>query len=175
MLCLICVVVLAGCGLGGHYVGPPVDDLGPRWPPDEVIDRWPLDLRLDVAIERIVELRGRAKRGDAEAQTRLGPGLDVEESELWRARQSERERLARSRLIADGIIDETGTARVGRDVLRARLDEAQGWISVPRRSRHFEDLSALGSSAQARQLHREGAIALAEMAILRRLLAASSQ
>lgn len=41
-----------------------------RWddrPSDEAIAAWPLDMRLDVAIERIVELRGRAARGDARA------------------------------------------------------------------------------------------------------------
>jgi hypothetical protein len=147
-----------------------------RWddrPNDAVIAAWPLDMRLDVAIERIVELRGRASRGDSSAQARLGPVLDAEEAELWRARQAERERLALLRLAADGVVDDSGAARVGRDALRARLDEAHGWTIGPRRSRHLESLSSLGLLAVRREVARERALALAEMAILRRLIAAA--
>lgn len=147
-----------------------------RWddrPNDATVAAWPLDMRLDVAIERIVELRGRASRGDPSAQSRLGPALDAEEAALWRARQAERARLALSRLAADGVIDDSGAARVGRDALLARLDEAYGWTIGPGRSRHLEGLSALGLLAVRREAARERALALAEMAILRRLIAAS--
>ncbi|MCM0020060.1 MAG: hypothetical protein NBV67_08710 [Tagaea sp.] len=166
---------VTACGHLDHHRGPPADDLGPRWPPDEVVERWPLDLRLDVAIERILELRDRAQRGDPVAHARLGPALDAEEAELWRARQTERERLALSRLAADGVIDGSGAARVNRSSLSARFEEARSWISLPRRSRHFEDLSTLGSYALARQLKREGSLALAEMEILRRLFASAPE
>lgn len=144
-------------------------------PNDATIAAWPLDMRLDVEIERIVELRGRAARGDPAALARLGAELDAEEAGLWRARQLERERLALLRLAADGVIDSFGAVRVGHDALRARLDEAHEWTFGPRRSRHLESLSSLGSIAVRREAARERALALAEMAILRRLIAASAQ
>jgi hypothetical protein len=150
-----------------------IDDRIDERPSDETAARWPLDMRLDVAIERILELRVRAERGEPAAQARLGPTLDAEEAELWRARQAERERLALSRLAADGVVDAAGAARADREALRARLREANGWTMAPRLSRHFEDLSSLDWIAARRASARERAIALAEMAVLRRLIAAA--
>ncbi|MCM0020062.1 MAG: hypothetical protein NBV67_08720 [Tagaea sp.] len=71
----------------------------------------------------------------------MGPALDAEEAELW----------------------------------RARLDEAPEWTIGPRRSRHLESLSSLGLLAVRREAARERALALAEMAILRRLMASARE
>lgn len=147
-----------------------------RWgdrPNDETLSVWPLDMRLDVAIERILELRGRAARGEVTAQSQLGPAMDNEESALWRTRQAERECLALSRLAMDGVIAGDGAVRIGREALLRRLQEAQDWTLGPRTSRHFENLSPLGPLAVRRAAARERALVLAEMAILRRLIAAS--
>lgn len=172
-LAVATVLAVGACDSQEAHVPPDHDDGGRSRPHAKEVERWPLDLRLDIEIERIVELRGRAQQGHETSLAKLGPDLDAEEAALWRARRDERERLALARLFADGLVDGMGRSRADQDALRARFEEARHWSSAPAQSRHFEAISRLGYHAATRQFERERALALAEMAILRRLIAAS--
>lgn len=170
---LVAVSGIAACADAPARLDAGPGEVGPSVSAAEDASRWPLDMRLDLEIERILDLRGRAERGDAAARSRLGPALDAYEALLWRERREERERLATMELAAAGISAPDGGPIADARAMAARLEKLRQRVAWRDEARRAEAEIARASANSDRRFERERARTLAEMAILRRLIAAS--
>jgi hypothetical protein len=131
------------------------------------------DLDVEREIESVVALRSAAERGDLVAKAQLGPALDAYESALWSRLRSIREGIASQSLLRLGILGDDGGVKVGRARLEDRLTTLMIRLAEAEHAMSVSVLPIEAGLASLRIARRERSLVLAEMAILRRLIAAS--
>lgn len=131
------------------------------------------DISIEREIERILALRAAAENGDITARSALGPALDAREADLWSMLRAVREAAALEALRNAGLVDATGRVQVAPEVLDAHLQRLIARLSVAELAVSSGVLPIELGPVSAQMARRERARIVAELAVVRRLLAQS--
>lgn len=134
-------------------------------------DRDLSDISIEREIERIVALRSAAENGDAAARSALGPALDAREADLWSKLRAVREASAFEALRHAGLLDGAGRVQVAPEILEAHLHKLVARLAVAESALSSGVLPVELGRVSAQMARRERAQIVAELAVVRGLLA----